>query len=94
MQSFPTEFNSASFSIRMNSFSFPLKHLLHCLLLGSVYFTMSSSFGDEKHDNPVSDPFIWLENVTGKRPLDWVRKQNAKSEKTKALLNINYIIIF
>ncbi len=83
MQSFPTEFNPASFSfsIRMNSFSFPLKHLLHCLLLGSVYFTMSSSFGDEKHDNPVSDPFIWLENVTGKRPLDWVRKQNAKSEK-------------
>jgi len=28
---------------------------------------------------PVADPYLWLEEVTGERPLEWVRARNAES---------------
>ena len=65
----------------MNVLSFPLKYFFYGLLFWGVYFTMPASHGDEKPKAPIEDPFIWLEDITGKRPLDWVRKQNAESEK-------------
>ncbi len=27
-----------------------------------------------------NDPYAWLEDVTGAKPLDWVKTQNAKTE--------------
>ena len=29
----------------------------------------------------TSDPYLWLEDVSGQESLDWVRKQNAKSQE-------------
>src|SRR5205814_286458 len=33
-------------------------------------------------DNPSpDDPFLWLEDVTGEKPMAWVRQQNAISQR-------------
>ncbi len=32
----------------------------------------------------VADPYQWLEDVTGDKPLDWVRAQNAKTDAALA----------
>ena len=37
-----------------------------------------SAIGAASTDN---DPFLWLEDVTGEKPLAWVKEQNAKSTK-------------
>ena len=50
------------------------KSSLFALLLGSVLasgaFAMSAT---------SDDPYAWLEDVHGAKPLDWVREQNARS---------------
>src|SRR5216110_3306481 len=35
----------------------------------------------------LKDPFIWLEDIHGEKPLAWVKEQNARS---RALLNPDY----
>src|SRR5262245_19244155 len=32
-------------------------------------------------DKEADDPFLWLEEVTGKKALDWVKSRNADSTK-------------
>ena len=46
------------------------------LLMGLV--AASAAFAAPK-GNPVEDPYIWLEDVHGEKPLAWVKEQNAKS---------------
>ena len=48
-------------------------------LLGGLMIVLAqpARAGDEK------DPFLWLEDVTGKKALDWVKEQNTHS--TEAL---------
>jgi len=45
-------------------------------------FAMSTAFGAAaaaEKSNPMTDPYIWLEDVHGAGPLAWVKEQNAKS---------------
>ncbi|CEG14372.1 exported hypothetical protein [Xanthomonas citri pv. citri] len=47
-----------------------------CLVAGLI--TAGAVSAEEP---PVSnDPYAWLEDVTGAKPLDWVKTQNAKTE--------------
>ncbi|MFT4844229.1 MAG: prolyl oligopeptidase, partial [Candidatus Azotimanducaceae bacterium] len=32
-------------------------------------------------NDPKADPYLWLEEVLGDKPLDWVRARNAESQK-------------
>ena len=31
-------------------------------------------------DSQPTDDFLWLEDIHGQKPLDWVRQQNARTE--------------
>ncbi len=45
-------------------------------------FVLSTAFGAAfaaEKSNPMNDPYIWLEDVHGAKPLAWVKDQNAKS---------------
>ena len=46
------------------------------LLMGLV--AVSAAFAAPK-GKPVEDPYIWLEDVHGEKPLAWVKEQNAKA---------------
>ena len=35
-------------------------------------------------DDTVDDPHLWLEDVTGEKPLAWVRERNAESTRSLA----------
>lgn len=48
---------------------------LRCCLSGVLMVTTLVLCGDE----PV-DPFVWLEEVTGEKPLGWVKERNAESQ--------------
>ncbi|WP_462115296.1 prolyl oligopeptidase family serine peptidase [Lysobacter xanthus] len=48
------------------------------LLFAAVLATSGAVQAQEATMKP--DPYLWLEDVTGERPLDWVRAQNAKTE--------------
>jgi prolyl oligopeptidase len=55
--------------------------LAPCLALG-LTLLMSSTFATPPDDTPA-DPYLWLEDVAGEKPLAWVRERNAES--TRAL---------
>ena len=61
--------------------------LISALTLSGCRSTPPPAGGDGAAVSAVStnDPFVWLEEVTGKRALDWVREQNALS--TRELTN-------
>ncbi len=45
-------------------------------------FVLSTAFGAAtaaEKSSPMQDPYIWLEDIHGERPLAWVKDQNAKS---------------
>jgi prolyl oligopeptidase len=45
-------------------------------------FATSTAFGAAfaaEKSNPMQDPYIWLEDIHGAKPLAWVKDQNAKS---------------
>ncbi len=47
---------------------------------------VTAVIGDEPHVNAETtgeapDPYLWLEDISGQKALDWVRQQNAKSQK-------------
>jgi prolyl oligopeptidase len=39
---------------------------------------MSTAMAD---DAASADPYLWLEEVEGEKPLDWVRERNAAAQK-------------
>lgn len=45
-------------------------------LLASLLFTMPHPHAADVSDTPP-DPYLWLEDVTGDKPLEWVRERNA-----------------
>ena len=49
-------------------------------ILACLWCAMSQPSSAETQD----DPFLWLEDVTGTRPLDWVRGRNAESTEALA----------
>src|SRR5262245_23405518 len=49
------------------------------VLMAGVSLAFRSVASDSSAD--VSDPYLWLEDVTGEKPLAWVREQNALSTR-------------
>ena len=47
-------------------------HRVLCAVVVILGFFASSALADD------SDPFLWLEDVTGEKALSWVRKHNEK----------------
>jgi prolyl oligopeptidase len=52
-------------------------------LLGSLLFAMPHPLAADVSDSPP-DPHLWLEDVTGDKPLAWVRERNAECVATLA----------
>ncbi len=59
-----------------------MKRFAICLL-GSLLFAMPSTTAADSSDTPP-DPHLWLEDVTGEKPLAWVRERNAECVATLA----------
>jgi prolyl oligopeptidase len=38
-----------------------------------------SALGADKMNHDQTDPYLWLEDIHGAKPMDWVKEQNAKS---------------
>ena len=55
-----------------------LSHVL--LAAGLAAAALGDAAAADQEDAPVADPYLWLEDVTGDRALDWVRARNAKAE--------------
>ena len=59
---------------------------LAIVLLGTQWPSASLLLAASATANPppadaTADPYLWLEDVTGEKPLDWVRQQNALSTR-------------
>jgi prolyl oligopeptidase len=50
----------------------------HVFLFATLVLSLSTAMPQ------TVDPYLWLEDVTGERALEWVRDQNARTEKTFA----------
>ncbi|MDI9238492.1 prolyl oligopeptidase family serine peptidase [Lysobacter sp. LF1] len=63
-----------------------LSHACQTLLISAGLAAASLAGAAPAKESPAvsadasTDPYAWLEDVTGERPLAWVREQNAKSE--------------
>lgn len=53
------------------------RYCLAFLFLASLIGNSSATLGDEP---AVDDPYVWLEDVTGDKALDWVRSKNKVSQ--------------
>ena len=47
--------------------------------LGLLFMIGSASAGAQQSPTP-DDPYIWLEDVSGQRSMDWVNSHNAKTQ--------------
>lgn len=58
-----------------------LSQACQALLLSAGVISASAAHAQESTAvPPVSDPYLWLEDVTGEKALDWVRARNAEAE--------------
>lgn len=55
-----------------------MRFTLACLA-AAILMTMNSSSAGAQQDASTNDPYLWLEDVSGKRAMDWVEEHNAKS---------------
>ena len=55
-----------------------LSHVL--LAAGLAAAALGDAAAADQEDAPVADPYLWLEDVTGDKALDWVRARNATTE--------------
>jgi len=60
-----------------------MKHLWTTLALG-VFMAGTLSAQEPKTMTAPTDPYLWLEEVTGEKALDWVKARNAESGKELA----------
>jgi prolyl oligopeptidase len=58
--------------------------LFTSLCLGVSFLAMSTIQTTTHADEPVADPHLWLEDVTGEKQLDWVRSRNALATEALA----------
>jgi prolyl oligopeptidase len=56
------------------------------VLLAAIVLAVPVAVGDDKEKGKDKDPYLWLEEVTGEKPLAWVKERNAEStaELTKS----------
>jgi prolyl oligopeptidase len=53
---------------------------MRAALLGLVLMTISGSAIGAQQTGVPNDPYVWLEDVSGQRSMDWVHSHNAKSQ--------------
>jgi len=59
--------------------------LVGAVAIGGAAMAADSAVGadsvNRKHQDHVgaTDPYLWLEDIHGARPLEWVKEQNARS---------------
>ena len=49
--------------------------------LGLLFMTIGSAAANAQQVATADDPYIWLEDVSGQRAMDWVNSHNAKTQK-------------
>jgi prolyl oligopeptidase len=49
-------------------------------LFGLLFLTIGSAAANAQQAAAADDPYIWLEDVSGQRPMDWVKSHNAKTQ--------------
>lgn len=49
-----------------------------------LVFTLLASYNECQSQTNDADPYLWLEEVEGQKPLDWVKAENALSDKVIA----------
>jgi prolyl oligopeptidase len=54
-------------------------HLLLPLAIAILLWNIGGAMPESAFANEPADPYLWLEEVTGEKPLEWVRGRNAKS---------------
>src|SRR5947199_2538910 len=65
---------------KMRGFLLGLWSSLFCMVL-LFSSTLTAPASEEPANASNDDPYLWLENVTGEKSLDWVKEQNAISTK-------------
>jgi prolyl oligopeptidase len=64
-----------------------IRTALAALALSCSFSVMAAAQDEDESDAPKvvapepADPFRWLEDITGKKSLDWVKKENAETDK-------------
>lgn len=53
---------------------------MRSVLLGLLFMTVGSAAANAQQSASPDDPYIWLEDVSGQRSMDWVNSHNAKSQ--------------
>jgi prolyl oligopeptidase len=53
---------------------------MRAAILGLLLMTFGTAAADARQGAEQADPYIWLEDVSGQRPMDWVNSHNAKTE--------------
>jgi prolyl oligopeptidase len=48
--------------------------------LGLLFMTIGSAAANAQQSASPDDPYVWLEDVSGQRSMDWVNSHNAKSQ--------------
>jgi prolyl oligopeptidase len=53
---------------------------MRAAILGLLIMTFGAGAAAAQQNAPSDDPYIWLEDVSGQRAMDWVNSHNAKSQ--------------
>ena len=53
---------------------------MRAAILGLLFMTFGTAGADAQQAAAPDDPYIWLEDVSGQRSMDWVNSHNAKTE--------------
>ena len=53
---------------------------MRAAILGLLIMTFGAGAAAAQQDAPSDDPYIWLEDVSGQRAMEWVNSHNAKSQ--------------
>jgi prolyl oligopeptidase len=59
----------------------PCQLVVRIFVIGSLIMSITASAAEQ---NEPADPYLWLEDVTGEKPLEWVRGRNEESVATLA----------
>ena len=57
-----------------------LAHACQTILMAAALAATTGSAHAEEPAKVTDDQYAWMEEVTGDKPLEWVRAQNAKTE--------------
>src|SRR6185503_449981 len=53
---------------------------MRAAFLGLLFMTISAASASAQQAASTDDPYIWLEDVSSQRSMDWVHSHNAKTQ--------------